>query len=132
MFLILIIILIILLLFLNCNVEKFTSGGTNIDLNSNDASLTETTLSQYRPYRLSTFYERYPVRHYKEDSIIYPSSYGDYPIKELEHENIVIDGFDNTKKKIHEEFVCCNKKNNRKFFPINNQIVSNDYVQAEI
>ena len=94
MFLILIIILIIILLLLNCNIEHFTSGGTNIDLNSNDASPTETTLTQYRPYWLPTFYENYPKKYYKDDIIIYPSSYGDYPLTKTEFKNTISDDFD--------------------------------------
>ena len=131
MFLILIIIIIIILLLLNCNVENFTSGGTNIDLNSNDASLNQTTLTQYRPYWLPTFYEYSPKKYYEDDIVIYPSSYGDYPLTKTEFTNTVSDDFNiNSDGDINRNYSC--KNNNIAYRQINDYIVSNDYVQVKI
>ena len=120
MFLLLIIIIIILLFIFNNNIEYF-SGGTNIQLNSNDASPTQTTLTQYRPYWLKTFYNQ------------------EQPTYEQEYAQTVADdfnqNFDNDGNNfgiINERFECnkCNKKNN--LYNIADYVVSNNYEQVRI
>jgi hypothetical protein len=117
MFLLWIIIIIIVLFFITKNYENF-SGGTNIQLNSNDASPTETTLTQYRPYWLSTFYKENPT-------------------SELELSQTVLNDFDNNFNNnldINENFSCNKCKNNRKYklYNINDYIVSNNYEQIKM
>ena len=125
MFLLFILIIVILFILTN-NYEHFFSGGTNIQLNSNDASPTQTTLTQYRPYWLSTFYNQQPT-------------------SELEYAQTVSNDFDNNfdvngnnRGIINEQFSCGNKKHNRKhnrkqkLYNINDYIVSNNYEQIKM
>ena len=119
MFLLLILI-IILLFIINNNIEYF-SGGTNIQLNSNDSSPTQTTLTQYRPYWLKTFYNQ------------------EKPTSEQEYAQTIYDDFNqkfddngNNFGIINERFECnkCNKKNN--LYDLSDYIVSNDHVQLKM
>jgi hypothetical protein len=123
MFLILILVLIILF-FLTRNTESFSSGGTNIQLNSNDASPTETTLTQYRPYWLPTFYQ--------QDNV--PTSELDYAktISDDFNQNFDVNG--NHYGVINENFNCnkWRKYNKNRFYNVNDYIVSNDYEQLRI
>ena len=125
MFLLWIVFIIIVLLIIAKKYEHF-SGGTNIQLNSNDASPTETTLTQYRPYWLSTFYKQQPT-------------------SELELSQTVSNTFDNNfdvsgnnKSIINEDFSCSKRKHNvkhnikHKLYNINDYIVSNNYEQIKI
>ena len=122
MFLLWIVVIIIIVFILTNNYEHFFSGGTNIQLNSNDASLTETTLTQYRPYWLSTFYKQQPTN-------------------ELEFTQTVSNDFDNNfdvngnnKGVIKENFSCKKYENNikHKLYNINDYIVSNNYEQIKM
>ena len=120
MFLIIIIVIVILFILTN-NIEYF-SGGTNIQLNSNDSSPTETTLTQYRPYWLSTFYEQNP-----NSELEYAQT-----VENDFNQNFDVDG--NGRGVINETFSCrqCNKKNKKKLYNINDYIVSNDYEQIRL
>lgn len=100
------------------NTEEEFSGGTNIQLNSNDASPTETTLTQYRPYWLKTFYEQNEMDKFVEPDIVY------IPDKEK------TDIYGNYYKDITENFCCGRNKN--KIYDINDYIVTNDDEQLKL
>ena len=115
------IVAIVVIFFLLSNNKENFSGGTNIQLNSNDASINETTLTQYRPYWLSTFYKQQPTT-------------------ELEYAQTVANDFNqnfdvngNGYGVINERFSCgkCNK-NKDYFYNINDYIVTNDYEQLRV
>jgi hypothetical protein len=123
MFLISIIVIIVILFILyNNNLENF-SGGTNIQLNSNDASPTETTLTQYRPYWLSTFYKQQPTNY----------SESEYAQTVSDDFNQDFDANGNSFGIINENFSCgkCNRKYNN-LYNVNDYIVTNDYEQIKL
>lgn len=136
MFLLLTIIVIITILFiLTNNYENFFSGGTNIQLNSNDLSPTQTTLTQYRPLWLSTFYKQQPTTELEFAETVSNDFNNNFDVlgnnKGILNENFSCNKCKKNKDIVNENF-SCGKWKNHNLYNINDYIVSNNYEQIKM